>query len=277
MTDRRTFLAALTTVPFGYTGRAADDPDADRRLGQMRAAVTALTPSTTVLKPAALAVGPTPLLRYSDPTRGGVKEENANNVLLDAAVWRLGGTGRPTALVTTEVYQLRTGERLLSFEFLSLTDERFTLTHPTEPVRWDATASGLARKELADAPRPAGTPAGRLAQMRQFARRFAARETFNKDTVECRLVAQPFDRYQSPAEKVIDGAVFALANGTNPEVGLLFEADGDGWRYAVLRLGAAEMVVSLDGQEVAKFEAFNSKGRTDGAYNSGLMPLPPAK
>jgi len=43
----------------------------------------------------ALALVPKPLLRYTDPTRGGVgvKEENLVNVLLDAGVWRLGTRG----------------------------------------------------------------------------------------------------------------------------------------------------------------------------------------
>ena len=40
---------------------------------------------------------------------------------------------------------------ILSYEFLSLTEARFSLKHKTEAVRWDATESGLSLKELPDA------------------------------------------------------------------------------------------------------------------------------
>ena len=128
-------------------------------------------------------------------------------------------------------------------------------------------------KDFAGAPKPAATASGRLTQMRQLARRFAARETYNKVTVECRLIAQPIDRYQSEGQKIVDGAIFALANGTNPEFGILLETDGERWRYGILRLSAAESTVSLDGQPVVSYERFNSRGRTDGPYNSSSYRL----
>src|SRR5688572_7559805 len=62
------------------------------------------------------AFSPKPLLRYSDPTRG-LGETDAN-VLLDASVWRLGVAGRPTALVTLEIYRSTTETGVLSYEFL---------------------------------------------------------------------------------------------------------------------------------------------------------------
>src|SRR5947199_9725055 len=114
----------------------------------MQAAVRNLEPEASELKSkAALAVGSKPLLRYSDPTRGGIKEA-ATNVLLDAGVWRLGAEGRPTALVTVEIYQNPDGSRVLAYEFLSLTETKFSLKHKTEKVRWDATGSALGLKEL---------------------------------------------------------------------------------------------------------------------------------
>jgi hypothetical protein len=251
-----------------------DDPQAKRRLELMQMVVADLETESSVLKSkAALTVIPKPLLRYNDPTRGGVKIESANNFLLDAGVWRLGTEGRPTALVTVEIYQAPDKSRVLSIEFLSLTEKAFTLKHRTEDVRWDATASGLEMKELPDAPKPAATAAARLTQMRQLARRFAAKETYNKETTECRLIAQPIDRYQSDAQKIADGAIFALANGTNPEIGLVFETDGERWRYGILRLCSAEVTVALDGKTVIAYDKFNSRGRRDGAYNSGSYRL----
>jgi hypothetical protein len=272
------FLLACVFAP----AVAQDDPDAAKRLELMRAAVAALEPSSTEIKSKeALAAVATPLLRYSDPTRGGVKADDStevpDNVLLDAGVWRLGAAGRPAALVTVEIYQARDKSRVLSYEFLSLTDKAFTLKHKSEDVRWDATGTALEMKDLPDAPRPAATAAERLTQMRQLARRFAAKETYNNETVECRLIAQPLDRYRAEADGLADGAVFALANGTNPEIGVVLEVQGGRWRYGVVRLSSAESVVTLDGKQVVAFERFNAKGRRDGPYNSGSYTLGPGK
>ena len=253
---------------------AQDGAETKQRLALMQGAVASFEPESPELKSKpAFAFPPKPLLRYSDPTRGGVKEQSANNVLLDASVWRLGTEGRPTALVTVEIYEERDGSHVLSFEFVSLTETPFTLKHKSKNVRWDATASGLALKELPDAPRPAVTAAARLTQMRQMARRFAAKEQFNNQSFECRLITQPIDRYQSAAEKNTDGGIFALANGTNPEIGIVLECDAEHWHYGIIRLSSAESMVTLDGRQIATFERFNSRGRTDGPYNSGSYKI----
>lgn len=263
-------LLALSSVSL----RAEDDQEAKRRLEYMQTAVDSLEPESSELKSkVALTMASKPLLRYNDPTRGGVKKEDSVNFLLDAGVWRLGTEGRPTALVTVEIYQAPDKSRVVAYEFLSLTEAKFSLRHKTQEVRWDATASGLSVKDLPEVPKPAATAAARVAQMRQFSRRFAAKETFNKETVECRLIAQPIDRYQSEAEKILDGAIFALANGTNPEVGILFETNGEHWKYGILRLSAAELSVTLDGKEIVSYERFNSFRRTDGPYNSGSFKI----
>jgi hypothetical protein len=238
----------------------------------MQAAVANLELEAPDLKSKeALAVVPKPLLRYSDPTRGGVLV--SANVLLDGGVWRLGTVGRPAALVTIEIYQNRDGSRVLAYEFLSLTETKFSLKHKTERIRWDPTGSALNVQELPEAPKPAATAGERLVQMRQLIRRFAATERLNNETIECRLLTQPIDRYQSAAEKVVDGAIFAFANGTNPEVGVLFETDGERWLYAPFRLTSAEATVTLDGRQVATFERFDARGRTDGPYHSGAFKI----
>jgi hypothetical protein len=265
----RVWVSAFALVVSVAPAPAADDdPKAKKQLEVMQAAVDALEGKSADLKPKALAAAREPLLRYNDPTRGGVKEQSANNVLVDAGLWRL-GEGRPTALVTLEIYRHPDGTHVLSYEFLSLSDKKFSLKHKSEKVAWDATESGLALKELPDAPKPAATAAARLTQMRQQARRFGAKEIFNNDTFECRLIAQPIDRYQSEAQKITDGAIFALANGTNPEIGILLECDAERWNYAVLRLTSAETKVTLDDKEVAALARFNARGRRDGSYNSG--------
>lgn len=261
-------LASLSSVS------AQEKPQARQQLEFMQAAVSSLEPESSELKKAALTISSKPLLRYSDPTRGGITA-TAINVLLDASVWRLGTEGRPTALVTVEIYQAPDKSRGLAYEFLSLTEARFSLKHKTERIRWDATGSALTLKELPDAPKPASTAPGRLAQMRQLARRFAAKERLNKESIDCRLLTQPIDRYQSAEDKIVDGAIFAYANGTNPELGVVFESDGKRWQYGIIRLTAAESSVTLDGREVAAFEGFNSRGRTDGTYHNASHKIEP--
>jgi hypothetical protein len=264
-TVTKSFLLALLALSAAVAAAAQDEPESKKRLEFMQAEVAGLVPEASELKAKdALAVGAKPMLRYSDPTRGDVKE--ANNALIDAGVWRLGPAGRPTALVTVELYQSRNAPLVVAFEFLSLTDAKFSLKHPTQPIRWNATGSALELKDLPDAPKPAAAPAARLVQMRQLAQRFGAKQRYRNEQTECRLVAQPIDRYSSEAQKVADGAIFALANGTNPEIGVLLETDGERWRYGVLRLCAAESTVTLDGKQVASFEYFDSKG-PDGPYN----------
>jgi hypothetical protein len=271
-------LGVLVLTASAAAAQEKEDKDAKQRLEYMQAAVGSLESKSSELKAKdALAATSKPLLRYSDPTRGGIKEEAANNVLLDATVWRLGATGRPTALVTLEIYQLPNGARVLSYEFLSLSESKFALKHKTEQVRWEATGSGLTVKDLPESPKPAATAAGRLTQMRQLARRFGATERFNNESIECRLLAQPLDRYQSEAQKITDGAILALANGTNPEIGILLETDGDRWRYGILRLSSAESKVTLDGKEIVAHERFDARGRRDGPYNSGSHKIEPPK
>ncbi len=254
-----------------------DEAEVKKRLEFMQAAVESLEPESSELKlKSALTVSAKPLLRYSDPTRGGTSR--SDSLLLDAGVWRLGTVGRPTALISIEIYQTADKARMLSFEFSSLSEAKFSLKHKTKDVRWDATDSGLKLKDLPDAPKPAATAATRLTQMRQLARRFAAQELVNKETIECRLIAQPIDRYESKAEKIVDGAIFALAHGTNPEIGILFECDAERWQYGLVRLSSAEATVTLDGREVVKYENYlPQQGRTDGPYYFAYYKIPMEK
>jgi hypothetical protein len=252
--------------------KPADETRAKQRLEMMQAALVCLEPESSEVKPkAALTFAAKPLLRYSDPTRDST--EGAGKFLLDAGVWRLGTEGRPTALVTLELYQAPDASRVLAFEFLSLTEKRLSLKHKTEQIRWEATGSALDLKDLPDAPKPASTAALRLAQMRQMARRFTAKERYRNVSTECRLLAQPIDRYQSAADKILDGAIFAYANGTNPELGVVFESDGERWVYGVIRLTSAEASVTLDGRQVAAYEFYDARGRTAGPYHNARLRL----
>jgi hypothetical protein len=251
---------------------AQEEPRAKERLKVMREAVDSLEPESAELKTkAALTFASKPLLRYSDPTRDDA--EVTGNVLLDATVWRLGTEGRPSALVTVELYQAAKSPTLLSYEFLSLSEAKLSLKHKADKVpRFDPTESGLTLKELPDAPKPAATAGGRLAQMRRLARRFTAKEQYRNVQIECRLLSQPIDRYQSAAQKILDAAIFVYANGTNPELGVVLETDGDHWQYGTIRLTGTEASVSLDGRQVTAYEQIGPRNRR-GPYQLGSYRL----
>jgi hypothetical protein len=255
---------------------AREEPRAKEQLEILQAALRSLEPESSELKTKpALTFASRPLLRYSDPTRGGVND--AANVLLDAGLWRLGTAGRPTALVTVELYQAPNASHILAFEFLSLTESKFALKHKTERIRWNPAGPAMTMKDIPGAPKPAATAAARLAQMRQMARRFAAKERLKDESIECRLLTQPIDRYQSTPDRIVDGAIFVYANGTNPEAGVAFECDGERWQYGILRFTAAEVSVTLDGKSVASFEPFNARGRNDWPYHNAAHKVQRAR
>jgi hypothetical protein len=253
------FLSLATAQDAPAT--AKDDAEAKQRLKLMQEAVESLQAKSTELKTkGALTPGDKPLLRYAC--------SGLPNELLDAGIWRVGIEGRPTALITVELYKTPNDSRFVSYEFLALTEKSFSLSHKTRSnIHWEPAESGLVVKDLPDAPKPATTMTNRLVQMRALARRFTATEPWKKDPIDLRLMAQPIDRYQTDQPKIVDGAVFAFANGTNPEIGLLLETDGDNWRYGILRLTTAPAKVKLDEKEVVAYEYFNDVGkRTDWPY-----------
>ncbi|HEY7329297.1 MAG TPA: hypothetical protein VH592_16765 [Gemmataceae bacterium] len=269
---RKGYISPLVLTLLGLSVSsvlAQDEGQAKQRLEFMRAAVESLEPESAASTPkAALTFASKPLLRYSDPTRGGIDAASENiTVLLDASVWRLGMEGRPTALVTVEIYQAPDESRVLAFEFLSLSEAKFALQHKTENIRWDPTDSAVIMKEMPSASKPADSATARLVQMRKLAQRFSVNERLKNEAIECRLLTQPIDRYKSAKEKIADGAIFTFANGTNPEIGLVFESDGERWRYGILRLTAAEVSVTLDGRQIAAYDRFNAHSRTDWPYH----------
>jgi len=216
------------------------------------------------LPKAALKFGKSPLLRYNDETRG----------FLDAGVWRVGESGRPTAFVTIELYRAEEGMAVLTHEFISLSQARFSMTLPGR-MQWTPIGTELMTAPLPDARPPADSAAARLQQMRQIARRFSVHEDYRGDKVECRFMPTPLDRYADREQRIVDGALFAFANGTNPELGLLLECNDMDWTYGTFRMGAAALSVDLDGKsmrEIPKLQSYS----TTASYTSTrrTVPLP---
>ncbi len=218
------------------------------RLEIMQAAIGDLhTISAEIKSPGKLQFGKGPLMRYNDQTRG----------LLDAAIWRLAANGRPIAFVTLELYESGANAEMLSYEFVSLTENGFEMKSVRGPI-WSPHTTDLKMASLSDAPPPAATIRGRLAQFRQIAQRFSAHEKLEDEAGECRLLPQPIDRYSDGEAGTLDGAVFVFANGTNPEFGLILECTEEEWSYGAFRLSSAEIVASLDGKPFFTVKQVNS-------------------
>ena len=246
-------LAALTLMAYAIAGRGAEEepvpskPDAlaKARLETMRRVIDDFrVRSTQIESPEALKFKPRPLLRYSDQSRDG---DQGTQGILDATVWRLGEAGRPTAVVALEIYHVQDGNPLLNYECMSFSDQEFEMTSPRGP-RWFPSAAALKMERLAGAPAPAESPKPRLVQLRQLSRRFTVQEELRGEKIECRLLAQPIDRYDDKASGILDGAIFVFANGTNPEMGLVLECSERQWSYGVFRCTGARLLAQLDGK-----------------------------
>jgi hypothetical protein len=86
---------------------AQDEPEGKQRPELMQTGSFKIESAELKAK-AAITFAAKPLLRYSDPTRGGVGDVRAS-FLSDAVGWRLGTEGRPTALVTSRFIRCPTG------------------------------------------------------------------------------------------------------------------------------------------------------------------------
>jgi hypothetical protein len=184
-----------------------------------------------------------PLHRWTDPTRGKP----------DGSLWVWRSSGRPVAAMAIELNLENLSK--WSFEFVSLSTG--LVESSDDRLRWTPQKPGVVFQEIPGAPAPASGEAARLRQIHDLAKRFSATEFWNVTSQHypLRMLPHPIDRYRDPASGLIDGAIFIIANGTNPEVLLLIEASrrGNGppkWRYAAATLTTAAPTLKLDRKEV---------------------------
>jgi hypothetical protein len=117
---------------------------------------------------------------------------------------------------------------------------------------------------------PAATEAGRLRQMKQFARKLSASQVWQGQSSELRLLPTEIHRYADADSGLIDGAAFAFVVGSNPETILFVEAHKAGtdsrkdsgtgsstesaaagsWKYGLARMSAAAVTFKLGETEV---------------------------
>jgi hypothetical protein len=226
----------------------AEDPDEKQRVAAERMEFMMgslrdlrVTPGNNPTVPWAL--HPKPLLRWSNPL-GGARDGIV-------VIWTDGV--RPT--VFGGVFQGKSGDWFQEYE--SLAPVPFTLRDGNQ-VLWEPRKRTDDFRSIDDGPPPAKTAVKRLRQLRDLAEEFAAYSDLKGDRAnarhELRLMPNPLYRYQAADEGVIDGAVFAFALGTDPELFLVIEArqmeGGQGWQCAFAAMTCWAVEVKRQGQPI---------------------------
>lgn len=199
---------------------------------------------TLTLRDQAINLREKPLFRWSTPERQAIGGE--------MYVWT--HAGRPIATIGIWTYD----DIKDSHELQSLATEPLVATSPLFP-EWRPAATNLEFREVKGVPPPDTSPVRRQTQMRTILRqKISAQMTKdNNSQVELRLLPQPLYRYETLPPNVLDGAMFGLAFGTDPEVLVLLEARKgaspdapEAWYYAFAPSTSAKVVGRFDGAEV---------------------------
>jgi hypothetical protein len=207
-------------------------------------------------------------LRWANNTRGS---EDGVTILWVAA-------GRPIAAACVYPWDGR-----LEHDFESLSRGPIVAKRG-EAVVWQPAKGGIAFAPIPSAPAPEEKPAARLRQMKELAGRFRGTllgwKVDNSDREELRLLTRPLYRYEVQAGPIIDGAVFALAMGTDPEILLLIEAVQEGdktsWQYAFARRTSGQLEARLGKSVVWEAERFPTQRDSGLPHFTLATPLPPA-
>ena len=205
---------------------------------------------------------PEPLLRFSDQKR----------FISDGTLWVWGIAGRPLLIA-----EFHTGDRLKPHwgQWLQATSDEPLAAVIGGHGRWSTRQTDFKLLSIADLGDPAKTEAGRLRQMKRFARTLTASSQWKGQRFELRLLPTEVHRYADAANGLVDGAVFVFTVDNNPEAILFVEAHKAGtdstapgsWKYALARMSAASLTFSRGDTEVwAVPESFGSTNETHYAF-----------
>jgi hypothetical protein len=217
---------------------------------------------------AELTLRPVPALRWSYPIRN----------VDDAALFVWLGKDRPELVTTVMSFRDARQDLRRAYEFLSLSDYRLDAVHQGASV-WHPDEAGVSWQPVPAAPAPADTSVERRRQLTSLAGGFDVAVLSDSNRYELRLLPRPLHRYQNGGAGVLDGALFAFVEGTDPELVLLLETrpDKPGWRFASGRLTRFKIEVRYLGRWVCEFPEMSGAGDISDAYwipDAG--PLEPA-
>jgi hypothetical protein len=255
---RAIWLAALAaSISLAAAGQEAAKPETtSAALAKRAASLTMSWPDHPQRKAPSLLTAP--VLRCNDLTRDEV----------DGAVWLWLDDKRPIAAMC--LLQFASGK--WNYELVSLNHESmkvagsaaWTWEPKATPRTWIALESAVPENSRA-----------RQQTLRTLARRSAASERHRGESFVLRLLERPLYTYADEANGILEGAVFALTNGTNPEILLQLEAQGDKtkkWRAAFSRLGSAALQVKLEDQEVWSAPAVDARDPREPYFGVNELP-----
>jgi hypothetical protein len=249
------WLAAL--VAGGISADVEQEAEAIKRF-QAHAKETAANYELRTADPASrkLVLREESLLRWTNPL-------TANMAHGELFLWT--DRGRPAAIVSMYEYTDPAGVVHEHHEWASLSPGLIQAAGPRE---WAPATAGIEFKPVPDAPPPGDTPFRRLQQMRDLGAGFTADKTTRLNEKRAlRLLSQPTFRYQAGDPEVIDGALFAFVEATDPEVFLCLEArqqsGKSAWHYGLARMNSVRVSASYQGQQVWVAESLTARDTYD--------------
>ena len=189
-----------------------------------------------------------PMVKYTNPL-------NSSQLFASSYLWLDGNV--PVAVVSPSFRDSGT----IYWEWTSLSPQPLVLKQQDRTV-WEPTRAGHVPQNFLNAAAPADSPAARLTQMRSLARRFNVTEVRRETTQEARLLTQPLHRWEDRDRGVIDAALFAFVEATDPELLLLLTAQSgkvEGsrvWTYTCARMTSSPCTVKLDEETVWTTEGY---------------------
>ena len=192
---------------------------------------------------------PEPLLRWNNQV---IREDDGF-----LFIWTEGEKGRPVAGA-----QFFLVDRDWNHEFQSLSTNGFDAQCDGEEGgqwSWQPKKGAIDFVKADKIKEPAATAPQRLSQMKSIADRFTAAVDLQGDFAspeQLRLLATPIYRYSANEHSIVDGAIFAFVQGTNPEILLVIEAEGTGsdkaFRYGFARMSSFYLRVQRGDEVVWK-------------------------
>jgi hypothetical protein len=201
---------------------------------------------------------PEPVLFWSNPIRPG--ETNGS-----VFVWTYEGRAELVGTIFSHLVRGQPDRKVVAHEFQSLSPEPLAGGRPGSPGKWSLVGYGLAPQVIPDAPPPASTAAGRLAQMRNLAREFSASTNLDGVEQELRLLPQPIHRNAKSVGEILDGSLFTFVTGTDPELMMVIEArppadsERPVWHFAAGRFTDLALKLRHKGVELWTFERGTTK------------------
>jgi hypothetical protein len=166
-----------------------------------------------------------------------------------------------------------------AIELQSLSVESFTLSNG-EIESWKPKQPGLQWHRYDKVGTPAKSEQRRLVQMRVLARRFRGDDDFENEESVLRLLPNPLVRYSKPGGGIVDGGMFALVHGTDPEMLIMIEARKDdneqqpAYHWALAPMTSFELHGYLDREQVWHKPQMTSNLPTDVFFQRLLVQDP---